>query len=235
MSAIGVNIEAKRFAADAAGQTVIEGLDFEVAENEFVCVLGPSGCGKTTLLNIIAGLDKDYRGTISLPQGVLDNLAYVFQTPRLLPWRTVLQNVALVLPDDASADAIAGDVLEAVGMARYAGHFPTELSVGMQRRVALARALACQPTLMLMDEPFVSLDPEAAAELRTLLMAILRDRPATVLFVTHDYREAVQLADRIVVLSKGPARVERVVAVDLDQKQRESSSRIDKFIAVNLR
>ena len=168
-----------------------------------MCVLGPSGCGKTTMLNLISGIDTAFDGQISLPPGTLEHLAYVFQTPRLLPWRTVQQNVELVAEAQANGAGLTTRLLEAVGLVGFANSYPGELSVGMQRRAALARAFACRPQLLLMDEPFVSLDPQAAVELRKLLTDILAERKATVIFVTHDHAEAVQLADRILVPFRG--------------------------------
>ena len=237
MSAISVDIANKRFRSAAkAGHdhVALSDLRFSVAEGEFVCVLGPSGCGKTTLLNLIAGLDTAYEGQISMPAGTLDHLAYVFQTPRLLPWRTVRQNVDLVAEEREDGAGLATRLLEAVGLAGFAESYPGELSVGMQRRAALARAFACRPKLLLMDEPFVSLDAPAAVELRKLLTTILAERKATVLFVTHDHTEAVQLADRILVLSGAPAKLEAEIVVPLDAAQRFDSSAVRNFAEAHL-
>ncbi|MGI9462347.1 MAG: ABC transporter ATP-binding protein [Aestuariivirgaceae bacterium] len=235
MNAVSIDITSKHYAGaagPASGHLAISGLTFDVAGNEFVCVLGPSGCGKTTLLNLIAGIDDDYAGRISLAEDALQSLAYVFQTPRLLPWRTVTQNVALVAGDD---DQLVAGLLQSVGIEGFAQNFPGELSLGMQRRVALARAFARKPSLLLMDEPFVSLDPDAASELRQLLKRILSERPATVIFVTHDHREAVQLADRIVVLSGAPAKVVKDVPVKMDAGARSSPAKVGEFIERHLR
>ena len=235
MTVIRIDIRQKRYAGKDKAHTALSDLKFQVGENEFVSVLGPSGCGKTTMLNLSAGLDTDYAGEISMNPGALDHLAYVFQSPRLLPWRTAEQNVELALDDAVPSAAITSDLLAAVGMADFARHYPGELSLGMQRRVSLARAFACRPQLMLMDEPFVSLDPQAAGELRALLKSILAERPATVIFVTHDHREAVQLGDRVIVLSGSPAHVVKDVQVELSQRQRGDPAAIEKFVEGHLR
>ncbi len=237
MTAISVDIVRKQYAAATAGgrdSLAISGLTFDVQEGEFVCVLGPSGCGKTTLLNLIAGLDEDYEGHIRMLGQSWEDLAYVFQTPRLLPWRTVQENVHLVAEDQSDGQGLAMGLLHAVGLDEFSGNYPGELSLGMQRRVALARAFACRPKLLLMDEPFVSLDPAAAGELRQLLRDILKERPATVIFVTHDHREAVQMADRILLLSRAPARLQKDVPVNLTAAQRAKAARIETFVAAHL-
>lgn len=237
MSAFSINIAEKRYQAAAkAGAThlALSHLQFDVAEGEFVCVLGPSGCGKTTMLNLIAGLDTDYTGEISLPPGTREHMAYVFQTPRLLPWRTVQQNVDLVAEDQDNADGLASRLLEAVGLGAFAHSYPGELSVGMQRRAALARAFACRPRLLLMDEPFVSLDPQAAVELRKLLTDILAERQATVIFVTHDHNEAVQLGGRILQLSGAPAKISADTPVPLSVTERFDPETVRRFAEQHL-
>ena len=236
-SAITINVAEKRYAGagkTGPGHLALSDLAFDVPEGQFVCVLGPSGCGKTTLLNLIAGLDTAFEGDISLPPGTLEHLAYVFQTPRLLPWRTVRQNVDLVAEEQEDGAGLAGRLLQAVGLEGFSNSYPGELSVGMQRRAALARAFACRPKLLLMDEPFVSLDPAGAEELRKLLTAILAERRATVIFVTHDHAEAVQLADRIVVLSGAPAKIAAEIDVTLDAKQRFDGAAVRAFAEARL-
>lgn len=237
MSAISINIAEKRYASAAkngSGHLAVSELTFDVPDGEFVCVLGPSGCGKTTLLNLIAGLDTAFDGEISLPPDTLEHMAYVFQTPRLLPWRTVQQNVDLVAEEQDDGAGLAARLLDAVGLGAFANSYPGELSVGMQRRAALARAFACRPKLLLMDEPFVSLDPAAAEELRKLLTDILAERRATVIFVTHDHAEAVQLADRILLLSGAPAKIAADIDVTLDAKQRFDSQAVRDFAQAHL-
>tara|TARA_B100001063_G_scaffold180223_1_gene169329 strand:+ start:675 stop:1322 length:648 start_codon:yes stop_codon:yes gene_type:complete len=176
------------------------GIRFEPGES--ICLLGPSGCGKTTLLNIIAGLDKGYQQPIW--QGETPTLAYLFQQPRLLPWRTVLDNLLLVNPDQA----LALRLLAEVGLADAANQFPTRLSLGMARRVALVRCLLLSPDLILMDEPLVSLDPVTARQMRELVERLVVSNPQRhLLYVTHDLDEALQIGDRILVLGGKPAQI----------------------------
>jgi len=191
--------------ASAAGERldVLRNVSFTLPPGELCALVGPSGCGKTTMLRIIAGLDHDFDGTLHRPAA--GRLAMVFQEPRLLPWRTVEQNIRLIAPDVNEAE-LAGlfDILE---LSAHRTHYPGELSLGLARRVALARAFAIGPALLLLDEPFVSLDDALAARLRTELALLVRRRAVTTLLVTHDVDEAARLADRIVLLSARPARV----------------------------
>jgi ABC-type nitrate/sulfonate/bicarbonate transport system ATPase subunit len=226
-----VRVRRKRFPAvgDAPAKLVIENLALEVPRNGFVALFGPSGCGKTTLLNLVAGLDPDFEGEVSLPEPA--RIGYVFQEPRLLPWLTVEDNLKLVLPEDgASAETIPAWLAE-MGLADVRAVFPTRLSLGMARRVALARAFIIQPTVLLMDEPFVSLDEATADRLRRLLLETLRAHPATVLFVTHNLREAITLADRIALLSPTPARVLREFEVPLALERRFDPAAIEEHRA----
>jgi len=208
MSAIHIDIAAKTYPAQSGSpaQEIFRDFRLDVAKGEFLALLGPSGLGKTTLLNIVAGLDTYYRGAVRF-EPPPPRVAYAFQNPRLLPWRTVLENVALVLPADAAGGEAARAVLEEVGIADLAGAYPERLSLGQQRRVALARAFAVAPDILLMDEPFTSLDEATSRRLRDLLRRLLAKRPATVMFVTHDEREADELANRVVRLEGTPVRV----------------------------
>ena len=222
-------IRAKRFPAvgDAPARSVIANLMLEVAPNGFVALFGPSGCGKTTTLNLIAGLDTDYEGTIELPPR--SRIGYVFQAPRLLPWLTVEDNLRLVLADAPDPEARIDAWLGEMDLADVRQVFPSRLSLGMARRVALARAFVIQPTLLLMDEPFVSLDEPTAQRLRRLLLDTLQAHPATVLFVTHNLREAITLADRIALMAPAPTRVLREIEVPLSREQRQSDAAIEAF------
>ena len=178
-------------------------LAFSLGNGEVAALVGPSGCGKTTLLRIIAGLDSDFEGSVALPAHGM--LGMVFQEPRLLPWRTVEQNVRLAAPQ--ATDAALGNLFQALGLTAHRDHFPGELSLGLARRVALARAFAVEPDLLLLDEPFVSLDDALAARLRDELADLVNRRPITTLLVTHNVEEAIGLADRLLLLSLSPARV----------------------------
>ena len=182
---------------------VLGELAIGLRNGEVVALVGPSGCGKTTLLRIIVGLDRDFEGGVERPAH--GRLGIVFQEPRLLPWRTVEQNVRLAAPlaTDAALDAL----FATLGLAEHRSHYPGELSLGLARRVALARAFAVEPDLLVLDEPFVSLDAALAARLRAELVELVSRRPVTTLLVTHNVEEAIGLADRLLVLSPSPARL----------------------------
>jgi len=234
VSELLIDIGLKRFPAvgQAPAVTAIRGLRFAVRNSEFVCLLGPSGCGKTTSLNIIAGLDRDFEGTIALPHAAgrpRPVIGYVFQTPRLLPWRTVEENITLVLDPAQARSGVVDEMLEATGLLEFRHAYPERLSVGMARRVALARAFAISPDLLLMDEPFVSLDEPTADRLRALLLEIWQARPTTVLFVTHDTREAARLADRVVALTPSPGSVQSIVTIDTPRRERVAPDVIDRI------
>ena len=217
MSAITVNVVEKAFDAP-----VLQRLRFQLNPGERVALIGPSGCGKTTLLNLIAGLDAAYDGEITRPAG---RIAMVFQTPRLLPWRTLEENIALV--PGSGGRARARELLAQVGLADAAGLYPQRASLGMQRRAALARALATDPALILLDEPLVSLDPKAAAEMRDRLLAAFERTGAAVLLATHNRREALHLADRVIELGGSPATIARDRPSPLARAERQDPAAID--------
>jgi ABC-type nitrate/sulfonate/bicarbonate transport system ATPase subunit len=196
-------VKEKRF-GDAL---ILRDVGFEIGEGEFVALAGPSGSGKTTLLRMIAGLDLDYSGSISGQE----SLGVVFQEPRLLPWRTVAENLRLAAPLALERDATA--LLTRVGLPDAGAMYPRVLSLGMARRAAIARALAVKPCLLLLDEPFVSLDRETAESLRRLLLDLWRENRFRVLMVTHDLPEARQMAQRIVHLAGKPATVAKIETV----------------------
>lgn len=210
---------------DRDRQVVLRDIGFEIEPRSFVVITGPSGCGKSTLLNIIAGLDKDYSGKIDLGPGK-DRLTYIFQSPRLLPWRTVYQNIELALPEGDPRVTKIPDMLSRVGLAEHATAYPERLSLGMQRRAALARGFILEPSILLMDEPFVSLDDPTAQSLRLLLIELWRNHPTTVIFVTHDRAEAVQLATRILRLAPGQASVIQDAAVTLSDSERRDRAAV---------
>jgi NitT/TauT family transport system ATP-binding protein len=232
LSGLTIDVRSKRFPAAGAAPPVLalENIRLTIQAGEFVCLLGPSGCGKTTLLNIVAGLDPDFDGTISRPvdarRGV-PVIGYVFQKPRLLPWRTVKENIELVLSPAQRQSGIVDELLTTTGLAEFHHTYPERLSVGMARRVALVRAFAIEPNLLLLDEPFVSLDESTAERLRALLVDIWTRRPTTVLFVSHDTREVVQLADRIVLLTPAPGRIKAIIPVDVSRAERGDPARLD--------
>jgi len=195
---------ARKALRTASGQTrsILHDVDFSLRQGEVCALLGPSGCGKTTLLRIVAGLDADFEGRLVLPTE--HKIGMVFQEPRLLPWRSVAQNLRLV---GTSSDNDLAEIVAALRLSRHLDHFPGELSLGLARRVAIARAFAVKPDLLLLDEPFVSLDSALAARLREELLALVLKRKATTLIVTHDVEEAIAIADRILVLSAAPGRL----------------------------
>ena len=196
--------------ADGSAMRALDDLRLTLPAGQAGAVVGPSGCGKTTLLRLIAGLDRDYMGHIRLPAH--GRLGMVFQEPRLLPWRSVADNIRVAAPE-ATEDEIAA-LLADLSLTAHAAHFPGELSLGLARRAALARALAVKPDLLILDEPLVSLDAALARELRDRIAALIEERRITTLLVTHDLSEAVALADRIFLLSPRPARVVATLEIE---------------------
>jgi NitT/TauT family transport system ATP-binding protein len=224
---LDVRIDSKIFrSADGAATQVLCGLGFTLAPGSFTCLIGPSGCGKTTTLRIVLGLDRDFAGKVTLsPPGL--RMAAVFQEPRLLPWRTVEENVRLALPPEEQGPGAAPDLdalFAVLGLKDLRARYPDELSVGLARRVALARAFAVMPDLLLLDEPFVSLDEHIADRLRHHLLQLWQARAATVLMVTHNVREAARLADRLLLLNGRPARLVGDVAVPVARAARGSEA-----------
>ena len=203
---------------DHGATRVLDGLAFALPRGTFTCLIGPSGCGKTTTLRVLMGLDRDWEGEVD-PAFASARLAVAFQEPRLLPWRTLARNVALALGEGASDRAVA-DALAAVGLDGLGDRYPSEISLGQARRAALARAFAVRPEVLLLDEPFVSLDEATAQRLRGLLIELWESDPVTVLMVTHNVAEAVRLADRIVLLTERPAHVAAEVAVEMPRAER---------------
>jgi ABC-type nitrate/sulfonate/bicarbonate transport system ATPase subunit len=198
-------IDSKTYlSADGTPVEVVRGLNLRLEAGSFGALIGPSGCGKTTILKIAAGLDLDFRGEIRTPGA--GRLGIVFQEPRLLPWRTVEQNIRLALPaGDTTADLT--ELVEILGLGSHLARYPGELSLGLARRAAIARAFAVRPDFLLLDEPFVSLDETVADRLRDELVALTTRTKVTTLFVTHNLDEAIQLSDRLFFLSDRPTRI----------------------------
>ena len=200
-----LRIDAKTFlSADGTPVEVVRNLKLRLEAGSFGALIGPSGCGKTTILRIAAGLDRDFVGELHTPGS--GRLGMVFQEPRLLPWRTVEQNIRLALPAGEAAVDLT-EMVAILGLGDHLARYPGELSLGLARRAAIARAFAARPDFLLLDEPFVSLDEATAARLRSELVALTTRTEVTTLLVTHDLAEAIQLADRLFFLSDRPTRV----------------------------
>ena len=200
-----LRIDAKSYlSTDGTLVEVVRGLQLRLEAGSFGALIGPSGCGKTTILRIAAGLDADFRGERRAPGA--GRLGMVFQEPRLLPWRTVEDNIRLALPAH-QADLDLTDLVGILGLGSHLTRYPGELSLGLARRTAIARAFAVNPDFLLLDEPFVSLDEAVADRLRGELVALTTRTKVTTLFVTHNLEEAVQLADRLFFLSDRPTRI----------------------------
>jgi ABC-type nitrate/sulfonate/bicarbonate transport system ATPase subunit len=215
-----VDIESKTF-ENAAGerQHVLAGIRFALGAGEVGVFVGPSGCGKSTMLKILAGLDHDFGGRVSRPAGA--RLGMVFQEPRLLPWRSVEQNVRLVAPhaDEAKLSALF-TILE---LNAHRSHFPGELSLGLARRVALARAFAIDPDFLILDEPLASLDDALAARLREQIATLVGSRSVMTLLVTHNLDDAVRLGDRLFFLSARPAKIVHVETIGTPRAERSEA------------
>jgi NitT/TauT family transport system ATP-binding protein len=212
-----------------SGTTALDKFDLDVRDGEFVALLGPSGCGKSTALRIIAGLSTASTGTVAWPAGPgagLGDIGFVFQEPTLMPWSTVAANVRLPLDlahaDGARAAAAVRQSLARVGLSDFAQAYPRELSGGMKMRASIARALATDPRLLLMDEPFAALDEITRFKLNNDLLAVWEDMRRTVIFVTHSVFESVYLSQRIVVMTPRPGRVFTEIAVDAPYPRDES-------------
>jgi NitT/TauT family transport system ATP-binding protein len=201
---------------------VLDGIDLTISGETFVSVVGPSGSGKTTLLNIVSGIETHTSGTVHLRSGTRDaRVGYVFQDPRLLPWRTVMANLGFVQRERDGWQRRAQHYLDLVGLSHMADRYPAQLSGGQQQRIDIARAFSVEPDVLLMDEPFSHLDAMTSRTLREHLERIWLETRRTVMFVTHDVIEAVQLSDRIVVLAPG-GQVHEVIDVDLPRPRRAS-------------
>jgi NitT/TauT family transport system ATP-binding protein len=218
------------------GTRAIDSLTLSVPRGQFLSIVGPSGCGKSTLLRIIAGLDQPSRGSIELTGS--SRLAYVFQDAHLLPWRRVIDNVTLPLEFEgltrqASLDA-ASAALESVGLQDVAERYPAQLSGGMRMRVSLARAMASNPDVLLLDEPFAALDEITRQSLDEMLRDLWQRRGMTVVFVTHSINEATYLSERVIVLTRRPARVVIDCAIDLPA-DRPAELRVEPRFAAQAR
>lgn len=236
MAGVSVRNLVKVFGTPTGPQTVIDNIGFEIADESFVSLVGPSGCGKTTLLNIIAGIEAATSGTVSFgASGRANTLAYVFQEPRLLPWRSIFDNLMYVQTvRDAAAKQRVHEALKRVGLGHAEKKWPGQLSGGQQQRVGIARALSVEPDVLLMDEPFSHLDAITARGLREHLQEIWAETRKTVVFVTHDVKEAAELSDRILMLAPG-GTIHEDITVDLARPRKASNTEVAVLEAEILR
>ena len=238
-----LTMAAKKLTVSGLGKTftsleVLSNIGVEIADGEFISIVGPSGCGKTTFLRIVAGLEAATTGEVKIDgnsvRGPGIDRGFVFQNDNLLPWRTVLAN-AMIGPEIAGREAAISrsrtlDLLKLVGLSGFEHYFPRQLSGGMRQRVNLARALAVDPKILLMDEPFASLDAQTREIMQTELTRIWEQGRKTVLFVTHQIDEAVFLSDRVLVFARRPGRVRETVTVDLPRPRALSVKRTPEFV-----
>ena len=221
------------------GKTIaLNGVNLDIKENEFICVVGPSGCGKSTLLNIIAGLLEPTSGTVTLDGKVIEGTGVergvVFQQYALFPWRTVLKNVMFPLemkkvPKD-EAEAIARKYIKSVGLEGFEKSYPKELSGGMKQRVAIARAYAANPEVLLLDEPFGALDAQTRVQLQTELLETWEKEKKTCFFITHDVDEAIILAQRVIIMSARPGRIKKIVDIDIPYPRTQATKTDPRFL-----
>ena len=215
----------------------LNGVDLDIYENEFICVVGPSGCGKSTLLNIIAGLLEPTSGAVYVDgkkvEGTGTERGVVFQQYALFPWLTVKKNVMFGLKlkgmADAEAEEIAMKYIKMVQLEDFVDAYPKELSGGMKQRVAIARAYAVNPSLLLMDEPFGALDAQTRTQLQTELLKTWEEERKTCFFITHDVEEAILLSSRVVVMSARPGRIKEVIDIDIPYPRNQETKMLPRF------
>ena len=227
----------------SAPTLALEPADLTVADNDFVTILGPSGCGKSTLLRIVAGLDKPTTGRVLVDgvpvTGPGADRGMVFQSYTLFPWLSISQNIAFGLREkgvtETERDRIAADYMTRVGLAGFENHWPKQLSGGMQQRTAIARALANDPKILLLDEPFGALDNQTRALMQEMLLGIWERDRKTVLFVTHDIEEAIFLGSRVIVMSARPGRIKTQLLIDLPNPRSYKIKTSPAFVALKER
>lgn len=216
----------------------LNGVDLDIHDNEFICVVGPSGCGKSTLLNIIAGLLEPTEGKVYCNgkevTGTGTERGVVFQQYALFPWLTVKKNVMFALEmrgvKGKEAETEAMKYLEMVDLAKFADHYPKELSGGMKQRVAIARAYAAEPQVLLMDEPFGALDAQTRTQLQTELLETWQKKKKTCFFITHDVDEAIILAQKVIIMSARPGRIKRIVDINIPYPRTQETKMTPEFI-----
>ena len=228
MNQINIEIKKKIFPLKTQNKQsqnlIFKNLNFTIKKGQFVSFFGPSGCGKTTLLNIISGLDKDFDGSVQTYNDATNsNISYMFQAPRLFPWLTAIENIKYPINKRKNCEKIAFELIKKIGLEKYKNQYPNKLSGGMQRRVALARAFAPNPNILLLDEPFISIDKKVSNLLRKLLITLWKKYKPIIVFVTHDLDEAIELADRICFLSNLPSKILLDYEVNLKRPRNQDS------------
>lgn len=220
----------KTFTAKTSRTEVLQNISFNVESKEVVCLVGPSGCGKSTLFNVISGLDQPTTGSVEHSGG----LAMMFQDPALLPWLTVEKNVAFGLDrakyNKQQMAAAVQRYIKIVALEQFAKAYPHELSGGMKQRVALARTLIVEPNIILMDEPFSALDAQTRERLQQFVQTLLQNYPVSIVFITHDVREAVVLGDRVLVLTQRPAHIRQEYKIDIPRPRRSFDPALDQYV-----
>ena len=239
-TAVKVHIDhvVKKFNGRNGEMVALNGVDMDIHENEFICVVGPSGCGKSTLLNIIAGLTQPTSGTVLCNgkevTGTGTDRGVVFQQYALFPWLTVKKNVKFALEmrgvKGQEADEEAMKYLEKVDLVKFADHYPKELSGGMKQRVAIARAYAANPEVLLMDEPFGALDAQTRTQLQTELLETWEKDRKTCFFITHDVDEAIILAQKVIIMSARPGRIKEMVDIDIPYPRTQETKMSPRFM-----
>ncbi|MGC1173513.1 ABC transporter ATP-binding protein [Polaromonas sp.] len=243
MNILEISQVSKTFAGANGGTVALQATDLSVAENDFITILGPSGCGKSTLLRMVAGLDTPTTGSITLDSRPISgpgaDRGMVFQSYTLFPWLSILENVCFGLREKglplAEQHAIARPFIAKVGLQGFENHFPKQLSGGMQQRTALARALANNPRMLLMDEPFGALDHQTRELMQELLQGIWEAERKTVLFVTHDIDEAIFMGNRVVVMSARPGRIKCDLPVPIAHPRHYSVKTTPAFVELKAR
>ena len=228
----------KIFETKKGSVVALNGVDLDIKENEFICVVGPSGCGKSTLLNIIAGLLPATGGSVYVDgnkvEGTGTERGVVFQQYALFPWLTVIKNVMFGLKlkgmNKGEARETAMKYLKKVGLEEFADSYPKELSGGMKQRVAIARAYAVQPEVLLMDEPFGALDAQTRTQLQSELLQTWENERKTCFFITHDVEEAIILATRVVIMSARPGRIRDIVEIDIPYPRDQETKMSPRFM-----
>lgn len=228
----------KIYKTQKADIIALNGVNLDIYENEFICVVGPSGCGKSTILNILSGLEKATEGTILVDgkpvDGPSSEKGVVFQQYALFPWLTVRKNVEFGLKikglSKEEVRKIAEHYIELVGLSDFKDSYPKELSGGMKQRVAIARAYAMQPKILLMDEPFGALDAQTRTQLQSELLKAWEEERKTCFFITHDVDEAVILAQRVIVMSARPGRIKTIIDIDIPYPRSQETKMTSRYI-----